>query len=404
MRPETVISTSEASQLIAGTMPEVGCETVALADCAGRVLRETIHAERDQPPFDRVTMDGIAFSYDSFDAGVRRFRIQARQHAGEPRLELADADNCIEIMTGAVLPLGCDCVIPVERIEVVEGAAIVEDGYQPERRRFVHAQGSDHRAGTSVLQRGARITPMDVAVIASCGKESVSVSAQPTIRVISTGDELIAPGQAIEAHQVRLSNGPAVVAMLQTHGYSDVAHDHLADDRDVLQTRLAEHLASADVLVLSGGVSMGKADFVPGALAELGVKVVFHKISQRPGLPMWFGIGANREAVFALPGNPVSTLVCCRQYVVPALRQASGRAPARAEYAVLTRDVTFKPQLTNFLPVKLAVTDAARIEASPVMTNTSGDFTALSGTDGYVELHRETTEFSTGSVLPLHRW
>jgi len=348
-------------------------------------------------------MDGIALDFAAFDSGTRSFRIQGRQHAGEAAQSLQSPANCIEIMTGAVMPTGCDCVIPVERIAVTDDSATIEDGYTVERNQFVHARGSDHRKDKEVLVPGQRISPMDVAIIASCGLQQVLVSRQPAIRVISTGDELIRPGQEIEPHQVRMSNGPSVIAMLQQAGFENGAHDHLVDQPELLKTKLSQHLVEADVLILSGGVSMGKADFVPQVLTELGVKVIFHKISQRPGLPMWFGIAPDNQAVFALPGNPVSTLVCCRQYVLPALRQASGMELASAESAVLAENVTFKPKLTNFLPVVISV-DNGTLRAQPVRTNTSGDFTALSGTDGYVELNSQTTEFRSGTPLPFHRW
>ena len=129
----------------------------------------------------------------------------------------------------------------------------------------------------------------------------------------------------IAAHQVRMSNGPAIVAMLGSHGFHDALHEHVVDKREALEDRIAFHLEAADVIVLSGGVSMGKADFVPEVLDRLGVRIVFHKVLQRPGKPMWFGMAPGNKAVFALPGNPVSALVCCRQYVVPALDRASGR-------------------------------------------------------------------------------
>ena len=163
-------------------------------------------------------------------------------------------------------------------------------------------------------------------------------------------------------------------------------------------------LSESNVLVMSGGVSMGKADFVPGVLAELGVDVVFHKISQRPGKPMWFGIGPNGQAVFALPGNPVSSLVCCRQYVLPALLRASGHPQPDEEYAVLAEDVEFNPDLTCFLPVRVLSSQDGTVSVLPVKTNTSGDFSALSGTDGYVELAKEESLFLKGHVVPLHRW
>jgi len=180
--------------------------------------------------------------------------------------------------------------------------------------------------------------------------------------------------------------------------------EHLADEPALLRERLAEILDESSVLILSGGVSMGKADYVPQVLSELGVELVFHKISQRPGKPMWFGIGAEQQAVFALPGNPVSSLVCCRHYVLPALFQASGRRSPRSETAVLAEDVTFNPELTCFLPVHIVSTDDGRVLATPVPTNTSGDFASLSATDGYVELALERNEFPAGTAVPLHRW
>ncbi len=399
-----MITTVEATQAIAEVMPEFVTETVALDSVAGRVLQQVVSAERDQPPFDRVTMDGISVRYESLAGGNRCFAIQGTQHAGDPVQSLSSANNCIEIMTGGVLPTGSDCVIPVERIAVQDGVATIEEGYAAERGQFVHPQGSDYPAGEEILQAGRTITPMDVAIIASCGLESAQVSSQPDIRVISTGNELVPPGRPVETHQVRLSNGPALVAMLRQRGFQQTADEHLVDEPDLLRNRLAEILDESSVLILSGGVSMGKADYVPQVLGELGVNVVFHKISQRPGKPMWFGIGPEQQAVFALPGNPVSSLVCCRQYVLPALWQASGRAKPQAKFAVLAEDFTFNAKLTCFLPVRIESEDDGRVIAIPVQTNTSGDFASLSGTDGYIELPLEQNEFPAGMTVQLHRW
>ena len=399
-----MITTVEATQAIAEAMPVFVTETVALDCVAGRVLQQVVSAERDQPPFDRVTMDGISVRFDSLAGGNRRFTIQGTQHAGDPVQSLSSANNCIEIMTGGVLPTGSDCVIPVERIAVQDGVATIEEGYAAERGQFVHPQGSDYPAGEEILQAGRTITPMDVAIIASCGLESVQVSSQPDIRVVSTGNELVPPGKPVETHQVRLSNGPALVAMLRQQGFQRTADEHLVDEPDLLRERLADVLGESSVLILSGGVSMGKADYVPQVLSELGVNVVFHKISQRPGKPMWFGIGPEQQAVFALPGNPVSSLVCCRQYVLPALWQASGRDNPQAKFAVLAEDFTFNANLTCFLPVRIESEDDGRIIAIPVQTNTSGDFASLSGTDGYIELPLEQNEFPAGMTVQLHRW
>ena len=399
-----MLTTTEATQAIAAAMPTFGATEVSLGLSTGRVLRQAVCAERDQPPFDRVTMDGIAIRYSSFVSGNRRFRIQSRQHAGEPPHLLDDDDGCIEIMTGAVLPGKTDCIVPVERISVENSVATIEPGYVANPNQFIHSQGSDHKKDHQILEAGHRIEAMDVAIIASCGLNSVQVSEQPEIRVISTGNELVPAGAPIAAHQIRLSNGPALIAMLESHGYANCSHDHILDDREALKERLAQHLDESNVLILSGGVSMGKADFVPEVLAQLGVKVVFHKISQRPGKPMWFGIGSDGQAVFALPGNPVSTLICCRQYVLPALARAGLRKTPLPESALLAESYLFKPELTCFLPVRLMNDAGGQLIATPRPTNTSGDFAALSGTDGYIELPKDRTEFAAGSTWPLHRW
>ena len=385
-------------------MPVFGTTEVSLHEAVGRVLHQSVHAERDQPPFNRVTMDGIAIRYSSFDSGNRNFMIQSRQLAGDVQHTLNNDDGCIEIMTGAVLPDDTDCVVPVERLQVENDAAIIEADYQPKQDQFIHPQGSDHKKGVQILSPGKRIEAADIAIIASSGLNSASVSELPVVRVISTGNELVPAGDPIATHQIRSSNGPALVAMLETHGYADCEHDHISDDRESMEERIEKHLQEADVMILSGGVSMGKADFVPEVLAQLGVKVVFHKISQRPGKPMWFGIGPDGQAVFALPGNPVSTLVCCRQYVLPALARASGRNALPAEYATLTEAYEFRPALTCFLPVRIDCAESGQLMATPVATNTSGDFAALGGTDGYLELAKDEQEFAAATTWPLHRW
>ena len=398
-----MLTAAEALAKVLAAMPVWPAEVSDIATAPGKILRQTIVAERDQPPFDRVMMDGIAVAHADYAKGQRSFPVQATQMAGEPAKRL-EPGCCIEIMTGATLPDGADSIVPVERVEVVGGKAVLEDGYAIEERQFVHPRASDYAEGTELLAPGRRISPMDIAVIASAGQAEVKTTRSPVIRIVSTGDELVPAGQPIAAHQVRQSNGPAIVAMLASHGYRNTQHDHIVDERRILEERIAAHIEAADVIVLSGGVSMGKADYVPDVLAKLGVEIVFHKVSQRPGRPMWFGMVPGGKSVFALPGNPVSALVCCRQYVIPALNRASGMAAPLPEFASLAGDVRFEPDLTCFQPVKLVSNAAAQVLAMPVKTNTSGDFAALSGTDGYAELPQDKSFFPTGTTVRLYRW
>jgi molybdopterin molybdotransferase len=398
-----MLSPVEAEAAIRAHATRLPDVAAPLASLAGAVLREPVAASRDQPPFDRVTMDGVAFAMSAYDRGRRAFRVAATQAAGAAPLTLADDETCFEVMTGASLPGGCDCVVPLEKITLRDGVAHIADDAAPARGANVHTRGLDVRSGDPLLSSGARLGPAEVAVIASNGLTEVRIASSPRIAVISTGDELVEPGQAPADWQIYRSNAYAVVSALARRGFHDVAHDHLPDDLGVLRTRLAVHLERCDVLILSGGVSMGRYDYVPQALGELGVKVVFHKVSQRPGKPLWFGVGAGGKTVYALPGNPVSTLVCLTRYVFPGLDAALGAAPTAAEFVTLLEDVEVKPSLTLFMPVRLS-RDAARSGAMLRPTRGSGDFTSLVGTDGFVELPPGPCLIEAGARAPLYRW
>ncbi|MFO1456019.1 MAG: molybdopterin molybdotransferase MoeA [Steroidobacteraceae bacterium] len=399
-----MISTAEADRLIGRHVNCLPIESLPLVQCAGAVLREHVYGERDQPPFDRVAMDGIAIDSTAVRGGARRLRVQAMQAAGDAPLTLANGQHCIEIMTGAMLPTGCDAVVPVEQITLADGYAQLGEAVRPEPWANVHRCGTDSRQGALLLRAGRRLSAPEIAVAAGAGMPRIRVSAQPTIIVVSTGNELVEPGAPIEPHQVRRSNAYGIVTALRQRGFQRIADDHLADDLELLRRRLRVHLDTHDVMILSGGVSMGRLDLVPRALAELGVKEVFHKIAQRPGKPMWFGIAPSGSAVFALPGNPVSTLVCLSRYVVPALYAAMGQAAQPLEKIALAAPVQVKAPLAYFMPVQLAQDDWGRAWAHPVTTNGSGDFTSLTGTDGFVELPPGPNDYPKGFVTRLWRW
>jgi molybdopterin molybdotransferase len=398
-----LLSPAEAEVAIRTHGPRLPEISLPLDSLQGAILREPIVASRDQPPFDRVTMDGIAFAISAFELGRRSFRIAGVQAAGAAPLVLSDSDGCLEVMTGASLPQGCDCVIPVEKIVVRDGIAHLADEAAPARGLNIHARGIDVHEGEPLLEPGARLGPAEVAVIAANGLTHARVARAPDIIVISTGDELIEPGRPLADWQIYRSNVYAVVAALQRRGFRTLTHDHLPDHLPTLRTRLRAQLDAHDVLILSGGVSMGRFDYVPQVLGELGVSVVFHKVSQRPGKPMWFGVGAGGKTVYALPGNPVSTLVCLVRYVFPGLDAALGAPPAEAELVTLLEEFEVKPALTMFLPVKTSH-EGERLEASPRPTRGSGDFTSLVGTDGFVELPAGPRVISKGARAPFYRW
>ncbi len=400
-----MLTPAEAQERIASHLCCLPVESLPVSQCAGAVLRENICAERDHPPFDRVSMDGIALVAAAVRAGRRRLRIQALQAAGDPALILQSPDCCIEVMTGAVLPDGCDTVVPVEQLRVDGGMAELETGVMPETGQHVHARASDQRQGALLLTAGVRLQAPDVGVAAGAGMARLRVSQQPAFMVISTGNELIEPGEPIEAWQLRRSNAHAITAALRQRGFIRVADDHLPDEAGVLQARIREHLASYEVLILSGGVSMGKLDLVPAALAACGVQQVFHKVAQRPGKPFWFGVAPNGAAVFALPGNPVSTLVCLLRYVIPAIDRAMGAQQIRqGERIALAAPVQFNAPLAGFLPVTVETDESGRPWARVVRHNGSGDYAALAGTTGFIELPPGPNLYEKGFVTQIYRW
>ncbi len=398
-----MLDVARADTLIREHISPLGPRRCQIGQAAGMVLAETVEAERDQPPMDRVMMDGIAISHRAWQEGRRQFRVLGTQAAGHPAVALDDRQACLEVMTGACLPVGCDCVIPVERIERDGEHASVEADYEPAPGQFIHPRGSDYGAGTKLLRPGTLLRGAELAILAANGMESVMVARRPGVSIISTGDELVAAGRPVADYQVRSSNDTAMAASLARFGLDRIRTLRVADDEDRLLHGIGRELEESDLLVLSGGVSMGKFDFLPGVLDRLSVRQIFHKVRQRPGKPMWFGTTAAGKAVFALPGNPVSALTCLHRYVIPAIRRAMGGDPPLLR-ATLAASYDFEPELSCFLPVKIGYDREGRVMAEPCPTNTSGDFASLTRSDGFVELPAEVRHFPPGWTADYYRW
>jgi len=392
-----------AEALILAHMPRFPARQEPLSACAGRILAEDVRAERDHPPFDRVTMDGIAIAFRDLAGGVRSFEVAGTQAAGAEPLEIRGA-QCIEVMTGTVLPRGADTVVPLERVQRSGATAAIAADARVVAEQFVHRRASDRSQGSVLLRAGIRLGPPEVAVLAGAGLAAALVTELPRVAVISTGDELVDAGKPIAPHQIRSTNDRAVEASLTHHQLGNVTRARLRDDANALAVAIDRLDSELDVLVLSGGVSMGQFDYVPSVLAELGAKLVLHKVEQRPGRPMWFGVSARGKPIFALPGNPVSTLVCTTRYVLPALRHASGLAAAPPEIVQLARPIEGFATLALFAPVTLSSSDSGVLLADPRPTNTSGDFVALAGTAGFVELAAKRGSYAAGTAARLFRW
>ncbi|MDB6094217.1 MAG: molybdenum cofactor synthesis domain protein [Verrucomicrobia bacterium] len=401
-----MLTPAEAEKLIREALPRFGSEECALADAHGRVLRSDLRGDRDLPPFDRVTMDGYALRAADLSAQRREFRIEATQAAGMRPFKLgASTDACVEVMTGAVLPEGADCVIPYEDTKSEDGKmTVLASASAAKPGQSVHRRGSDHRQGELIVPAGTRITGREIAVAAAIGATQLTVSARPKIAVVASGDELVEVGDAVAPHQVRRSNDHALRAALHLAGYPWVERFHVHDMRHELEHMLWHIIAEFDVVLISGGVSKGKFDLLPAELDAQGMRKIFHGVGQRPGKPMWFGVSPEGKPIFALPGNPVSSYTCLHRYVLPALAGASGASVPRPVTAALACPVTFRPKLAYLLPVKLRSGPLGERQATPDPSNTSGDFGGLVGTDGFVELPAEITDFPVGYVAPFYPW
>ena len=393
-----LISVSKAEKLIHKALPVPKATAMPLSEVNGYVLAADIKAERDYPPFDRITMDGIAIDSASFTGEGQHMGLSGYAQAGKPQAVLEDAATAIEVATGAPLPQGTDAVIPYEKIEKQAGEVIFNTR-EVCAGQHIHPQASDSKKGAILIEKGAIIGSPEIAILGSNGIHTVSIYAKPRIAIITTGDELVATEAKIEPYQLRRSNDVMLQAALQGYGFDNILCSHIPDDVTQLQVGFAELLDVADVVLISGGVSKGTFDLVPDVLKKLAVKNIFHGVCQRPGKPMWFGKKAN-TLVFGLPGNPVSALTCTLRYVLPALKKISGHIEPFIDYKTLGEAVDVNVAFTVFLPVQANSNN----EVVSVPNNGSGDFASLSDSNGFIELPSETKHFYAGERYSFIPW
>lgn len=396
-----MISYQEALQIISQHTFQPKVISVSIEAAPGRILAKDLMADRDFPPYDRVTMDGIAIRFDDFEKGQREFPIAETIGAGMPQKDLNIPGRCVQIMTGAIMPNGVDTVIRYEDLEIEnEVARIVEESVSAQQN--VHFKGQDKKAGEIVLKRGIKLSPVELIVAAAIGKSSLKVLELPKAAIITTGDELVDIEDQPLAHQIRRSSNYGVQALMNSWGIT-TQQFHLNDDKQLMLKEIQSIIASYELIVITGGVSRGKFDYLPEVLDELGVERHFHKVKQRPGKPFWFGSTAMGNTVFALPGNPVSSYVCATVYLKHWLDE-SLNIKSLAAYARLSNDFNFPPQLTYFIECQLKNCTDGAVEATTFKGNGSGDFANLTAADGFLILPENLSVFKAGEVYPYIRY
>jgi molybdopterin molybdotransferase len=411
---------------VAGPLPPVRS---GLLNALGLRLAEAVAADRDSPPFDKALMDGYAVRAADVAAGTARLRVTGEVTAGRVWPGMVGAGEAVRTMTGAPVPTGADAIVPVELTRSENGGnegrfaprangdtptsefVVVDgcEGWTP--GRHVLRRGSSACAGSVVLEMGVRLAPRHLGVLAELGRSDVLVHRRPRIGILATGDELVPVGAVPGSGQIRNSNETMLAAQVARMGGEPVPLGIAKDSRDELSARIAEGLA-CDVLLLSGGVSAGLLDLVPSCLAEAGVREVFHKVRLKPGQPLWFGVreasdtpaSASRCVVFGLPGNPVSSLVCCELFVFAAVARMTGRGnPLPTEISArLEAPFTHRGNRPTYHPARLSrgVEDSTQTPVvETVAWSGSADLCATVGANALAIFEAGDKDYPAGSIV-----
>ena len=361
-----MISPLEAIELLKNITIPFRTEKMPLAKTLGMNIAEKIVADRDFPPFDRVMMDGIAVK----DITAPTWKIEGILFAGEPVKAIKKTDGALEIMTGATAPRGTEAIIKIEDLSIEKKIATYIGKTPLEKGQHIHLQGADAPAGSVLVKKRTKIGPVEIAIAATVGKVHIEVESKPHVHIFSTGDEIVGLHETPADHQIRSSNVMMLKSVLLSKGFK-ANSSHLADSAEKIKASIDKALDSNDIILLSGGVSAGKKDLIPGVLAEAGFETVFHKISQKPGRPLLVATRPDGKVVFAFPGNPISTLTCFWVYFLP---WVSGEWP---EYQV--KEIKFLPkpsaELDQWIPVE---------NGEVLAHNGSGDLINWSRADGLV--------------------
>ena len=351
--PAQLTSIDDARALVLGHVRRLGGEQVAAASALGRVLAEDITAAFDLPPFRSSAMDGFAL----VAGAAAELPVVGESRAGRPFEGTLQAGEAVRISTGGVVPEGADAVVPIERVEELDGQVRVPD---TRTGANVRDAGEDVRAGEVVLRRGGLLGPPELAMLAALGRSAVECARRPRLAVLATGDELRSVGEELGPGQIHDSNAVAIAAQATVAGAQVVSGAIVRDERTATREALERALGAADVLCISGGVSVGPHDHVRPALAELGIEQLLWGVRLKPGKPFWFGVRGGNEPrlVFGLPGNPVSASVTFRLFVHPAVRAMQGADPsAMRSTALLDEPVELAPDREQAVRCRLRADD-----------------------------------------------
>lgn len=402
-----MIPIAEAFRLIKETVTPLSTETVPLSQAVGRVLASDIASDVDSPPHDKSVMDGYAIrSADIVSEGTELAVVETIVAGAWPEKSIGSGESA-RIMTGAPLPKGADAVIMIEQTESSSDDAVKINVDSVESGKHIMRKASSLSTGRTVFNAGHQVRPTDIGLLAEVGAHEVSVYKKPSIAVLPTGDELVSSAEIPGLGQIRNSNGPMLVAMNRGLGLEVNDLGIGRDNESDLQAAIERGLES-DVLILSGGVSAGLLDLVPGILQKLGVRQVFHKVAVKPGKPLWFGVlekDQSRTYVFGLPGNPVSSLVGFRVFVRTAINlmmnlPSPEPQSVKAELAV-AHDV--RGNRPTYWPGRWVSSATETRKVEPIGWQGSSDLRALGSAEVLIMLASEPSHHPAGEIVDVYQ-
>jgi molybdopterin molybdotransferase len=397
-----MIPISRAIQIVLDQAPKPASEELALAEATNRILAEDIIADTDLPPFDRAQMDGYAVRAADVANTPAQLKVVGESAAGAGWHHEMHSGEAVRIMTGAPVPLGADAVQQVELTREPDGARTVEILESVEAGRSIVRQAAEIRSGETVLRAGEDLNAQTIATLASFGYAQVKVGKRPRVGVMATGSELVDVSEKPGRDQIRDSNNYTIEAYARLAGASVKRLPLAGDDREELKRQMASAVDDCDVLVTSGGVSMGVYDFTKAAFKDMGAEIFFERVALRPGKPTVFGrIG--KTLIFGLPGNPVSVAVTFNLFVRAALRAMQGASETSLPHftAVLARDVKGSQGRESYLPAVLRTDEKGSLLVDPLKWGGSSDFVSFARATALINIPADAKTITAGSIVTI---
>ena len=399
-----LITPEEALRIVLDRARPLEAAGKPLSEALGCYLAERVCADRDMPPTDRSAMDGYAVVAGDLSQCPCDLQLTGEVAAGGGELPRVERGACVRILTGAVVPPGADTVVKVEQTRA--GGDAVTFLEAPQLGENIRRQGEEVRQGQTILEEGAALGPAQIGLCASVGKATVRVHGRPRPAVLCTGEELREVDESVGAHQLRDSNGPALRAALAEAGHRGAGRQIVRDDLDLLAEKIEAAAIEHDVVIVTGGVSVGKYDFVPDAIKRLGAAVHFHGVGMKPGKPQLYATLDGGRHLFGLPGNPLSVLTGFYELVLPALRRMSGCPLGSCRPSLrlpLARAVRAKGTRVAFVLVQLICDDRGQ-HVEPVGSRGSADLASAANADGMIVIPKGVKEVPAGDLVEFRPW